>query len=304
MNTYVPLGFDLMAKKVFGNQDDIKPIKILLKRILGMNVKKVIVLNNELIDRPYVDKKNMVDLLVELDDNALVGIEINSEVSESLFDRNLFYMARVMSRDLSPSEDYSNFKKHIQINFDFEGYHESPIITYMVCDIKNGNNVFSDKMKLLKIDVPYFYKLWYNIDNRKLTKLALEYHYNDINEVKKLIRLIALFYERNGDNAKKIVKGDKDMEDIYSRIEDYSEKFIGVYDKDCHDRETRKAYMKEKTEEAIKEGLEKGMQQGLEQGISLMVMNMLNKNLSLEMISEISGLSIDKIKNIKNSENI
>ena len=83
-NYYVPLGYDLMAKKIFGNKNDIEPIKLLLKLILDLNVKKIEVLNNELIDRPYIDKKNSVDLLVELDDNTVVGIEINTDVSRSV----------------------------------------------------------------------------------------------------------------------------------------------------------------------------------------------------------------------------
>jgi predicted transposase/invertase (TIGR01784 family) len=123
-----------MAKKIFGNKDDIEPIKLLLKLILDLNVKKIEVLNNELIDRPYIDKKNSVDLLVELDDNTVVGIEINTDVSSKLIERNVFYMARIMSMDLSPNEDYDKLKYHIQLNFDLEGHHERPIMKYKFMD--------------------------------------------------------------------------------------------------------------------------------------------------------------------------
>lgn len=41
MSNWVPLNFDLMAKRVFGNQNDTRPIKFLLKQILDIEVDKV-----------------------------------------------------------------------------------------------------------------------------------------------------------------------------------------------------------------------------------------------------------------------
>ena len=37
-DNYVMLGYDLMTKKVFGDKDDDKPIRILLEIILGIKV--------------------------------------------------------------------------------------------------------------------------------------------------------------------------------------------------------------------------------------------------------------------------
>lgn len=48
---------------------------------------------------------------------------------------------------------------------------------------------------------------------------------------------------------------------------------------------------------------EKGLQQGKLEERKVIVLNMLNKDLSLEMISEISGLSIDEIEQIKKTSN-
>ena len=287
-NYYVPLGYDLMAKKIFGNKNDIEPIKLLLKLILDLNVKKIEVLNNELIDRPYIDKKNSVDLLVELDDNTVVGIEINTDVSSKLIDRNVFYMARIMSMDLNPNEDYDKLKDHIQLNFDLEGHHERPIMKYILMD--ENNNVLTDKVKIYRIDIPYFYKICYNRD--KLTKSEKELNMSE-EEILKLAKFISLFYEKDEERAKEIVRGDKDLEGIFDRVKDYSEKFIGVYDKESHDRETRKAYMEEKTKEALEQGK-------IEEKKSI-VLNMLKENANIKFISKVTGLSIKEIEDIKNS---
>ena len=124
---WVPLKFDLMAKKIFGNNDNQNQIKFLLNQILGINPKDVKVLNTEIIDKPYKDKKFEVDLLVKIDDNTTIGVEINTDVSKAITNRNLFYMCRIMSRDLSPNESFKNLHKHIQISFDFKGSQEIPI---------------------------------------------------------------------------------------------------------------------------------------------------------------------------------
>lgn len=71
-NNYVMLGYDLMAKKVFADQNDIEPIKLLIELILGIKADKISILSNEIIDKPYINKENEVDILVEVDDNTMV----------------------------------------------------------------------------------------------------------------------------------------------------------------------------------------------------------------------------------------
>lgn len=60
-NNYVPLKYDLMAKRIFGDEKNKSEIKYFLKQIINVDAKDIKVLNNEIIDRPYVDKKYTVD---------------------------------------------------------------------------------------------------------------------------------------------------------------------------------------------------------------------------------------------------
>ena len=158
---WVPLKFDLMAKKVFGDEKDQRPIKFLLNQILGINAKEVKILNNEIIDKPYKNKKFEVDLLVRTEEDTTIGVEINTEVSKAITNRNLFYMCRVMSRDLKPNEDFNKLNKHIQISFDFRGRQIRPIMNYKLIN-KETLEELSDKMEIVKVNVPYFYSICYN----------------------------------------------------------------------------------------------------------------------------------------------
>ena len=60
--------------------------------------------------------------------------------------------------------------------------------------------------------------------------------------------------------------------------------------------------LKREREEGIKEGIEKGIEQGIEKGIKenqiLVAKNMKNKNMDIELISELTGLDIKEIEKL------
>ena len=56
----IPLKFDLVFKKVFGDESDLQPIRCLLKRILNIDPKEINILNSEIIGKPYKDKNGKV----------------------------------------------------------------------------------------------------------------------------------------------------------------------------------------------------------------------------------------------------
>ena len=263
MSNWVPLKFDLMAKRVFGDEKDTRAIKYLLKMILGIDVTNVKILNNEIIGNPYLDKKYSVDLIVEIEDKRIV-VEINTNVNSKIMDRNLFYMARIMSRDIGKGEDYSKLNKHIQINFDFKGYHERPIMKYELID-KNTGDVFSNKIEIIRIDVPYFYRICYNEGASNKDKF------------------IGLFNEEDKEKARKLIVGNKDMEGIYEKMDEYSDDIIGLYDVEARRKFEEESVLEEALNNKKKE----------------IARNMLSKNMDIDLISEITGLSIDEIKNIK-----
>ena len=260
-----------MAKKIFADKNDLGPIKILLKQILDIVPKEVTILNNELIDKPYKDRKFEVDLLVETDDGVTIGVEINTDVSSAITDRNLFYMCRVMSRDLNPNEDFKKLNKHIQISFDFKNKQELPIMNYKLIN-KETLKILSDKMEIIKINVPYFYNRCYNKDAT----------------VKE--RFIGLFNEEDMENALKLLRGDKDMEELYNKIlENSNSEMVGLYNLESHRREVERSVR----EEAVNEAYNKG--------IIMIAKNMIKEKADIKFISKVTGLSIEKINELRNS---
>ena len=273
----VPVGFDLVFKKLFGICDSNKYIRHLLKKILKISPKKIKILNNEFIGDSYNKKNIVVDFIMEIDNGDKIGIELNSIVSTYLKERNLLYMFRISGQDLDSGEDYSKLHNHIQINFDFKGHHFNPIEEGKIVDIKS-NKIMFDSLTIIRIDVPYFVKRCYNEDAEKLDSLT------------KFIGLIGIKERKILD---KIVKGDAIMEEIYEKAKEFSkdEKIIGAYNLEEH---RRKVMLSE-----IEAGKLEGIKEGKIEGIKSTVKNMLKEKIDINLISKVTGLSINEINGLR-----
>lgn len=287
----IPLKFDLMFKKVFGDEDNNDSIKYLLKCILGITPQEVIILNNEILSDSYYDKNTTVDLIIKLKDGTKINIEVNSNVNKSLIDRNLLCMIRIMNSNIKRGQKYSKLNKHIQINFDFKGYHKKPIMKYQLID-KENNEILSDKIEIIRIDVEYFTKKCYTNSVEKL----------DLKD--KFIGLIGIEDKKMAMN---LSKGNKNMEEILSKMEGFSKEEIMAA---TYDREEYKEWLRKvTTEEEVKQGIEKGLEQGIKKGIKKginqekkeIAKNMLNENIDIETISRVTKLTLDEIKSIENN---
>lgn len=269
----VPFAFDLMFKKIFSDEYNLNPSRTLIKRTTNMNPKVINVLNNELIGRPYKDKKNEIDLMFEIDDGTKINYEINTEVDQSIINRNVRFLCLNISKDLKPGQKYSDIKSQKQINFDLKGHHDEPIEVYSLIDEKSGK-VLTDMLQIIRFDVPYFKKLCYTTDIDKLDGLS---------------RLIGLFGAENLEEVEYICRGDEELEEIMNQYKKYNdlEDVIGAYDYELHQRELARVAREQAIEENTK-------QRNIE-----IAKNMLKKGSTIEFISEVTGLDIETIKGLQ-----
>lgn len=281
----IPIKFDLMFKKIYGNTKDKSALIDLLESILDIKPNNITILNSEVLGTSYYDKKTTVDLIVETDDGTKIGIEMNTNVNKYLINRNLFYMFKIMSKDLKQGDRYDELNKHIQINFDCEGFHRSPITRYKLKG-DTFNEELTDILEIIRVDIPFFVEKCYNENADKLDhkdKLIGFMGTNDLNLINK------------------IKKGDKKMEELYKKVEDYSddEEIIGAYDGEWHRSEVERVSLKAAKEQGIEQGIEKGIEQGIEKTIKTIVKNLLKENASIDYIHKVTGLSFEEIENLK-----
>ena len=96
------------------------------------------------------------------------------------------------------------------------------------------------------------------------------------------------------------------MEEVYRKLDELSL----LYDKEERDKKTKELeleYMKEKRISlGLSQGISQWISQGIEEGISSrnieIAQNMIKKNIDMKTISEVTGLSIEKIKKLKRVE--
>jgi len=284
----VPLKFDLMFKKVFGDKDDLMPLKKLLECILDIKPKNITILNPEIIGSSYYDKRTIVDLIVELEDNTQIGIEMNTNVNKYLIARNLRYLFKNIGQELKKGNTYKRLKKYIQINIDCEGKHVKPIERYKIMETEKYE-VLTEDIEIIRVDLPYYVEKCYN-------KRARELDYKD-----KFIGLIGI---EDISLAKEITKGDASMEEILKKVEDFSddEEILGAYDAEWHKQQIEESIIQtrlDEEQERLEKAEAKGLAKGIEQEKINIVKNMLKEQTDINFISKVTGLSIEKINLIK-----
>lgn len=209
-----------MFKKVFADENDKSSSLCLLDYILGITVQDVTILNSEIISFNFYDKGTTVDLIVKLEDGTVVSIDMNTNTGTFIIIRNVFYLTKIMSKDLDSNKSYIDLHKHIQINFDTKGKHNKPIMKYSLIE-EETQELLTDKLEIIRIDVGYFKELCYTKDVRDLDLKT---------------RLIGLVGIDNKELAENITNGDVNLEKIIKKVEEFSnqEEIIGAYDIERH----------------------------------------------------------------------
>ena len=113
---------------------------------------------------------------------------------------------------------------------------------------------------------------------------------------------------RKREELLEVSKGDKDMSEVYKKLDDLSkDKYYAL----LYDEEEKKAYenkciLEDAIEDAKENGYNSGYDSGYDSGksdsISNIAKNMLKKKMSIEDISDVTGLTLEEINNLR--ENI
>lgn len=145
--------FDYCMKELFQNE---VVRKYFLSDILGISVQEIKsakLMNTFLWKRRREQKQGILDVLMEMNDNAKINIEIQLKALKSWDKRQLFYLAKLFVDDLKIGEDYPKLKKCIGISIldfkltDREEYHN----IYRLMDERG--NLFSDSLEIHTLEL-------------------------------------------------------------------------------------------------------------------------------------------------------
>ncbi len=268
--------------------------------------------NTELAKDEVVEKGKITDLLVELRDN-IINLEMNKKYYDGLFDKNDRYLDKLKDGLVMKGEKYGIQRKVIQINFDnFEIFDDRIIIKFKMMDKEKGlirsDYLLSTDVEIYHVNLKRVKYMYYNKCN--LSKLQKEFLIMTLDSLKELT---------------KVTKGYKEMEEVTKKISKLTreEEMQGIYIKEEQEEFIRqkirqyaasKGYeqgMLKGKEEGIKEGIKEGKKQGIKEGKKQgikegskekeyeLIKKMLDVNIDIKLIQEITGLSSIEIEKLR-----
>lgn len=281
------LASDVLFKKVFFSEGSV--LLKMLQDILDIREDSgITIIGYETRPNNIFGKSFRGDLLVTLSDRTYVSIEINNSNPKNSLSRNMIHLFRIHSDMLVKGMPDSELEKYrlYQLNFDnFRNPSREAIEKYAFCSLTTGkvrNLIYT----FCNVDLEKCRKLVYNVNVREVSKdirWGAIMTSNDIEEISKLLG-----------------------EDMLSMEE--KDKFLNTVRELNEDEKVVKDWMWEENDKLryyndLEASKEQGIEQGIEDKSKEVVINMLNKNMDYETISEISGKTIEEIKEIENDIN-
>ena len=284
---------DTMLKAMFQNENRIKYSAKFLSYFIDVEYEDI--LNNICLAKNELDKNNendkgeRCDYVALLSDTSL-NIEVNNNSSLEVLERNMEYAHRLYSKKIKRGEENYQYTQVIQFNlnnFAFKG-NDKIVDIYTVT---NDDNIgLSNKLIFVQIYVPNLRKKWYTKGIKSLSE-----------EEKYILALVEMDLDKLND-----LGGENIMDEYVKEAEEVSfEGGVGeAYDKEwaLRDQGYRDGLSQGKAEgfsQGKVEGKAEGISEGKNERNIEIAKNMLSKAMEVELISEITGLSIEEIKNLK-----
>jgi len=265
----IPGTFDAVFKAVLTEEKEV--LAEIIELVIGIPKEEVIkngvIINSEYVRENIIETDKKSDLLISIGNNV-INLEMDRRYYSGSNKKNNKYIHKIVN--------HYNPKNTVQICFtsykegeELKGGKKS-IRKYMFQD--SDGNVEDYGLEKYKIDLEYIENKYYN--NDELTRRE---------------KIFLMFKESNREILKEISKGDKIMDKIYKRLDKLSEDeaLSLLYDE------------KEREEEKKQAEIEYAEEHGLNKGIKQTAKNMLERNMNIDVVAEITGLSLEEVIKLK-----
>ena len=228
-------------------------------------------------------KESVLDVKAKTKDNKKIIIEIQLSENIDFVKRIYYYISKNIVSELNENESYDIISKVISINFvnfnmDFNDEGKAHRC-FKLIDTQN-HNVSLDIIQMHIIEIPRFIKILNNSNTDDIKK-------------NKILSWIEFFTVKDLDKVKEKLK---ELNNIMPKVIDKYERFISS-EKEMEVYNARDAFLYGQTI-MLKREREEGIKEGIEKEKYSLVRNMKKKNMDINLISELTGLSIEEIKKL------
>jgi predicted transposase/invertase (TIGR01784 family) len=271
---------DYIFKKLFGENEVKDNLVAFLNAVLDKKdrdrlVTLEIVDNKELTRELINDKTAILDVRAKTEDGTQINIEVQLTNQHNMDKRTLFYWGRMFNESIAKGEDYKNLPKVITINIlDFNYIKLDKFHTkFHLWEDEAKDYMLTDLVEIHFVEIPKFNELeGKNLKEDRLQRW-LTFFNKDISEEK----------------LKELMEMDTDIKRAEERLEYLSsdKKTVEIYkarEKSLHERANM-------INSAIEEGENKKTAE--------IIKNSLMQGLNTDIISKITGKTIDEIEEMK-----
>ena len=266
---------DYVFKRLFGSVGNETITKNLLSCILQQNITDVQLDCNPILEKNLLDDKvGILDIKAKIDNTTNVDIEMQVTDHKNIEKRILFYLSKMYTKTIKKSQDYNSLEKCIAIlisNYNIDIIKNIPkyITKWSIREEEYQKIVLTDVMEI------------YIIELNKFKDYKEKSNHNSLNSWIEFIESPEVVDMSN----KEIQKAKKVLEEI---SQDEHEQYLA---------ELREKYIMD--QKAIEDaGYDKGLKAGINQEKIQIAKKMLSKKIDLNTISELTGLSIQELKNL------
>ena len=294
----IPLIQDFILYEILTEPNLKEYVSYIVSKIMNMDYDYVLKEMTVISPRHRISNKRskrMISDIVLRIGNNIINIGGNKKYYKGLLERNHIYYSKLISNSLSINDSYKNTLAVTQINFNNFAVNKSRLVIneYLVMEKRN-----------LDIELELFKKFHMNLDRIK------KKCYNNNKKLTIFERYLAIMIIEEKSMLKKIAKGNIVLERVVERIMEINENYdewVRVYDvveennrmwrtivankEEVIEREKKKA---EKKVQRVENKLHKA-----ENNTIQIVKNLLKQNLDINLISEVTGMSVNKIKDLK-----
>ena len=265
---------DVVFRALF-REENKRLLESLISDVIQEKVNVVTTDKNRDINIKEADEKlGIMDLRAELAGGEQCNIEIQLQPHKYENERILYYWADTYSRQLKVGDKYEELNKTISIiilNHEIEEMRgiENLGVKWQIRDNETGKRVLTDRLEIVIIEIPKARRIY---EEDKANKIGQWMIFLDNPNDKEVIQ---------------IMDENKEIEEAYDELEKVSgnEELRRIAELKIKGRRDREAEL----EYAVEQGEEK------------IIKKMLSENLDIDFISRVTGISLEKIKKIRNN---
>lgn len=277
------LTVDYAFKRVFGKNGNESILKDLLESILNIEIKSITIQNPEIPKNMRDGKVGVLDVRAELNGDEITEVEMQVQDQHNIDKRSPTYLTKIYSDQLKEGEQYIEVKKVVVINIlNFNYYKRNSYHSV-------ARMMFEESKENEKVDLGYV------VEDKYATK-DLEMHFIELPK----------FRKKDPDMSNKLeqwlclICDEEDKIEMAESKNEEIEKAKKELEKLAMNPEDRELY--ELRLKAIRDEMNirySGYIDGKAERNIEIAKNLLKKQMPIQDIAEVTGLSLEEIENLK-----